>query len=177
MGNFTDGCACWSETAQYQMGDSIGNLCKQVQTNESIVPIGNRLFLVCLSIRRSYACTWIKHHDPIHQSGWACTVNFIAQQQSRQQPIMRRILEQVCQRHRGMTESMHKQRFQFPFQKVEHHQPERDFLDPSMGSRPIISTRVKILWQKVEQGVDNQRSRVFHQENGTPGNLRSQILE
>ena len=99
---------------------------------------------------------------------------------ARQSPVIDAILEEVEQRHRRGGEPMDEESLEFAFEEMEHHEREGQELGGGGGCRRDISglaadvgVRSK---EKVDDGMDDQGTEIFHREYGAPSDLWAQVF-
>ena len=97
------------------------------------------------------------------------------QEDARKAPVVRRVLEDVEQRHSAVREAVHPDRLSLALDKVEQDKHKGRGLNMRHGKRTAKVTP-DMRRSKVHNGVDDEGTGVFDEEHGAPANLRAEVL-
>jgi len=157
LGNSTDASTFRSESTESEMGAEIGNLCEDPDEGacqEEVFVVAQRTF------------------DGRRAGSVFGTVDIKGKKETAQKVIMRRIPEDVHERHGTMREAMHKYCFQFTLEEVKKDQGIHELLDRAV----LDLLAVEEFWEVVNQWVNEERATIFNQEYCPPANLTTQVL-
>ena len=90
-----------------------------------------------------------------------------------QEPVMRRVAEDVEDRHRGIGEAVDEERLELTLDEVGSYEDHGEGLQ---GSSWLVACRgrvVDVRAEEVDEGVEEDRSRIFDEVDCRPGDLRS----
>lgn len=88
------------------------------------------------------------------------------------EPVIAGVLEQVEQRHGGGGELVDVDGLDFSLEEMQHAQSEHQLL----GKRVLKALSVEELLAKENDGVGQKGTQVLENEDGSPGDLRAQVL-
>ena len=93
--------------------------------------------------------------------------------ESKDEPVVERILEEVEHWHAIVRETMDIQRFKLALEIVSEHQRKADLLVHGKG----LICLVDLFAEAEQQGAHHDRACILKQEDCLPGDLRTQIFE
>lgn len=95
------------------------------------------------------------------------------QEEAREKPVVSRVLENIEEWHSSVAESMNEKRLEFTLDVVSNS--ERDSYGLHLGRHevalPDLGTKI------VEERMDQDGPSVFSEEDGSPSNLRTEVLD